>query len=100
MKAAKEELDAASMEVAQCADRYFSRKEKNEKAQSELMKVLLSHLSRWRQLRASYEKAYEAWESVSDRTQLEVRSPGKMDSLSDHTMPGRPLDVTDPDIKR
>jgi predicted RNA polymerase sigma factor len=98
MKVAKEELDAASMEVAECADRYFARKEKSDKAQAELMKTLLSILGKWRQLKQAYERALDAWESASDRTVLEVERPSSF--TGEHTMPGAPLDTTDPSLKR
>lgn len=98
MKAAKEELDAASYEVAECADRYFARKEKSDKAQAELMKTLLAQLGKWRHLKHAYDRALDAWESVSDRTVLEVERPTGM--TGEHTMPGNPLDTTDPTLKR
>lgn len=98
MKAAKEEFDAASFEVAECADRYFARKEKSDKAQAELMKTLLANLGKWRHLKHAYDRALDAWESVSDRTVLEVERPTSM--TGEHTMPGNPLDMTDPTVKR
>lgn len=103
MRAAKEVLDGASMDVAVTADRYFSKGQKNDKAQAEIMRTLLANLSKWRQAKAAYDKAYDSWDSMSDRTQLDLERTGRTDSLVDRTMPGNTLpglDVTDPVIKK
>lgn len=105
MRAAKEVLDGASMDVAVVADRYFSSSKgpKNDKAQAELMRTLLANLSRWRQAKAAYDKAYDNWDSMSARTQLDLERPGRTDSLADRTMPGNTLpglDLTDPAISK